>query len=77
MSINYGDGYGKHTNYAYSRKSMTETGRVNRRQSGLWLTDIITETVNLTISKTIVDNIWTKIKSRLFKDDHADKNYRT
>ena len=64
-------GYGKHTSYADKIK---KHGVVSKKPgNGILLTNI-----TLVIEKTVVvgDKIWEKIKCKIFKDDHTDKNYR-
>ena len=91
MSIKIGDGYGgrtysygygKHTSYAAKMKklsSMLDNGTKQKQKMPQdTLLNLIIEATNVTVNKTIVggDSIWQKIKNTIFKDDHADKNYR-
>ena len=81
-------GYGKHTSYADKinrspiMTSIMETGiDVDKTENGMSLASVLAETAKnvTTLPKIIItggDNIWKKIKNKLFKDDHPGKNYR-
>ena len=82
-------GYGKHTSYAdkIARSPMADkivgspmADKIDT-DNGMSLSSVIAETAKsvTALPKSIItggDNIWKKIKNKLFKDDHPGKNYR-